>query len=525
PGWGRPVGECDPAFRSIRAGMGGVPILYRFTVPPNSAARVALGFCESHWAEAGQRRLVCRVEGAAPQELDPVARWGQHRPGVLLFDARDENGDGRLEVGVLPHLSSPDQNPILNAIWIFPPGSKLNVAELVAGRLGSLALLAVDVGGKGDQTLFLPGKLEYEVALPAGGSQEITFLVACPGATVPSRPGTAWNLEALRRAAVEVWNAALKPTVRLGVPDGAVMARYRAALARLLLCRHQAGGFMLPLPEPGSPERCDARAFQELVGALDLAGLGDDAERCLRVLWDAPLPAPYARFARGASGWPGDLECQAHLALSLGRHAALGADPAWVQRVLAATRPALETLAAARASGKDEALYRQALGMWARLGLADAVAAPGAASPAPPWLGALVAGLPKEGETLPAPANPTARAIWEVRHALLREEGDTLLLLPGVTEMWLGGTGLFAEGLPTFFGRVSLSAVRTADRLEVRAILPEKLAPGQAQLCLPVLGGKAPRLATVRGQAVAVLGERIPLPASGGRPVEVSVTY
>ena len=64
PGWGKPNEKCDAAFCNIRAGMGGVPIIYRFAVAPGSSADVVLGLCESHWAEAGQRPLVCRVEGA-----------------------------------------------------------------------------------------------------------------------------------------------------------------------------------------------------------------------------------------------------------------------------------------------------------------------------------------------------------------------------------------------------------------------------------------------------------------------------
>ena len=95
-GWARPAGACDPAFRNIRAGMGGVPIIYRFAVAPGGQADVVLGLCESHWTAPGQRPLTCQVEGAAAQTVDPVAQWGQHQPGALSFAARDDNGDGRL---------------------------------------------------------------------------------------------------------------------------------------------------------------------------------------------------------------------------------------------------------------------------------------------------------------------------------------------------------------------------------------------------------------------------------------------
>jgi hypothetical protein len=205
PGWARPEGKCDPAFRNIRAGMGGVPILYRFSVAPGSSANVVLGFCESHWAEADKRPLICRVEGAREQNVDPIAAWGRHKPGVLTFRARDENGDGKLQVAVLAVPGAADRNPILNAIWIFPPGPAPSVKRIIAGDLSAKAIRYVQVGGEKDQSIFLPGKLEYPMTLPAGGAKELTFLAACHGGSAPIPGLTAWTTDTLRRAACAVW--------------------------------------------------------------------------------------------------------------------------------------------------------------------------------------------------------------------------------------------------------------------------------------------------------------------------------
>jgi len=205
PGWARPAVPCDPAFRNIRAGMGGVPIIYRFAVPPGGQADVVLGFCESHWTAPGQRPLTCRVEGAPAQTVDPIAQWGQHRPGALLFAARDDNGDGRLDVVVRSSPRAQDANPILNAIWLFPPGKAPPLEPIVAGQADSSADRYVDVGGDRDQSILPPAKLRYPVNLPAGGSAQFTFLVASPGASAPLPQQTAWDLDSLRRAAREVW--------------------------------------------------------------------------------------------------------------------------------------------------------------------------------------------------------------------------------------------------------------------------------------------------------------------------------
>ena len=168
PGGPTPAVECDPAFRNIRAGIGGVPILYRFKVDPKAKANVVLGFCESHWAQAGQRPVICQVEGAPPQEVDPVARWGQHQPGALLFAASDANGDGMLEVAVLPKPGAADQNPILNAIWLFPAETLPNLDQVIAGKLNAVASRYVQVGGANDQSLAAgrPGRVRPQTPGP-----------------------------------------------------------------------------------------------------------------------------------------------------------------------------------------------------------------------------------------------------------------------------------------------------------------------------------------------------------------------
>jgi hypothetical protein len=205
PGWAKPQGNCDAAFRNIRAGMGGVPIVYRFSVTPGSQSNVMLGICESHWAEPGQRPLRCQVEGADSQTIDPVAKWGQHVPGILAFDARDTNGDGWLQISVRSAPHAPDTNPILNAIWIYPADDASLADQVLAGTQNDAALYYVDVGGQNDQSIYPPGKLEFPLPLPAGGSQRLTFLVACPGGAAPLPETSTWDEPSLLRAAYDVW--------------------------------------------------------------------------------------------------------------------------------------------------------------------------------------------------------------------------------------------------------------------------------------------------------------------------------
>ena len=206
PGWARPKGQCDPAFRNISAGMGGVPIIYRFAVPPGSKRTVVLGFCESHWPGAGIRPVEIYVEGAPKSEIDPIAAWGRHMPGCLQFEATDSDKDGRLRIVIAPHPKASDKNTILNVIWVFPPDVYVDTDEVLRGKLNGAAQYYVDVGGENDQLLYKGGRLTYQLRLEPNEEQELTFFLASPGSrSVPNPAATAWTSESLRRAAEEVW--------------------------------------------------------------------------------------------------------------------------------------------------------------------------------------------------------------------------------------------------------------------------------------------------------------------------------
>lgn len=205
PNWAKPEGPCDPAFANIRAGMGGIPIRYRFRVAPRTAAQVVLGICESFYGQAGIRPLLCEVEGARPVLVDPVARWGRHRPGALLFSAKDEDADGWISLAINPVPGARDRNPILNAIWVFSPEQKLNLAEVIGGRLNGQARYYVDVGGENDQALFITEGLRFPLELAAGEVKELTFYVACGKGASPVPGVTAWTPSSVFQAAKEVW--------------------------------------------------------------------------------------------------------------------------------------------------------------------------------------------------------------------------------------------------------------------------------------------------------------------------------
>jgi len=218
PGWARPSAPCDPAYKNISAGMGGVPIRYRFRVAPGSKRTVMLGFCESHHPGAGLRPLLVQVEGVEDRSVDPIAAWGRHVPGAMRFDAVDADANGRLEVTVAPHPQARDHNPILNVLWIFTPGARIDEAKLIAGALNEQAERYIDVGGKNDQSLYKPGNLRFALNLQPAERREFLFLMRSPGCRyLPDMSHGLWGRESLRKAAADVWRDRWdEPTVAKG---------------------------------------------------------------------------------------------------------------------------------------------------------------------------------------------------------------------------------------------------------------------------------------------------------------------
>ncbi len=365
PGWGRPNTACHNAFRNIRAGMGGIPIAYQFLLDrPGEERTVMLGLCESHWAEAGKRPVVLQVEGAPERRVDPVAEWGQHRPGCLAFRGRDADGDRRIDIRVLPVADAPDRNTILNVIWVFPAEGAPDEAEVLAGRADSKALCVVDVGGAADGPVTVPGTVDlgggfpaYRFELGPGERETLAFLVAVGGGAVPAWSGAAWTLAGLRQAAEDVWAGALAHAEARLAALGPEAAECRSALGEILVSRRQADDFYVV---PASPEADLAAGFTfaaeaRIVEALDAAGLTLDAERLLRVYWDRPAPAPFDALGQREDGhWEdasGTHGAHAQALLALARHATATGNRRWLEQAYPAIRAGADWLRGRQAAG------------------------------------------------------------------------------------------------------------------------------------------------------------------------------
>lgn len=146
PAWANPPEGVSPEFRNVAWGITR-PIAYRVRTPEGAARRIMLGFCESYKQGLYQRTAVMQVEGAPDQSVDLALNAPHHQPQVFLFDARDADADGWIDLRVFAPQGQ-DPNATLATIAVYEAGTALTRAELIAGsaREKDRALLRIACG-------------------------------------------------------------------------------------------------------------------------------------------------------------------------------------------------------------------------------------------------------------------------------------------------------------------------------------------------------------------------------------------
>jgi len=143
-GWSKPSVVCDAAFNDIAMGLKGLSgeglVELHIKVKPGRAGAIALGFCEGHYEEPGQRVMRINVEGAEQKDIDPVKDFGPNRPGVYVFDGRDADQDGILTIVVSNMPGTKDRDAFVNGLWMFD-GVAPAAADIVAGKANERAVV------------------------------------------------------------------------------------------------------------------------------------------------------------------------------------------------------------------------------------------------------------------------------------------------------------------------------------------------------------------------------------------------
>lgn len=293
--WAAPPPGTDPAFANVAIGWN-QPIRYRFKASSQTTYNIAFGLCEGYHEKAGQRVLWLEAEGQAGRAVGLVGEKGRNKPQVFIFTARDQNGDGWVDLTVSAVTNSPDQNTILNTLWIFPASVAPNEQELISGVATGRAILHLDCSdelaptkpprhdvllvhlrNRGNETVVQPGllleterPLEYVSSKkvvragaamsilcsePFGPSADQNSRFSLPSISIPPHgekaiafeflrgreanpaPITVARAEALRRQAERYWQGLKLPYDRLQIPDAGIQALLDSSIRNIYQAR------------------------------------------------------------------------------------------------------------------------------------------------------------------------------------------------------------------------------------------------------------------------------------------------
>jgi len=173
-GWSRPSQSCDSAFYDVAYGKKGLSgegiVEFHIKVLPGASFQVVLGFCEGKYDKPGIRAMRIYAEGGAQRDIDPVADFGAHVPGVYTLRAVDADKDGILTIVVGNKPGAKDRDAIVNGLWLFN-GNAPAAASIIAGKENTHAALYARCA-----YVDMPSRRYHDlVTLQNTGSASITF--------------------------------------------------------------------------------------------------------------------------------------------------------------------------------------------------------------------------------------------------------------------------------------------------------------------------------------------------------------
>jgi len=124
------------------------PIVCQFETQPDTTYQVFIGLTEVHWDRAGQRVVDLEVAGQTVATVDTFQKAQATPHGYVLRGASD--AEGRLTIRILPHPGSPDQNPVVCGVLLYPGDTALDVDAIIHNR-GPQPLVSLLAGPDADR--------------------------------------------------------------------------------------------------------------------------------------------------------------------------------------------------------------------------------------------------------------------------------------------------------------------------------------------------------------------------------------
>jgi hypothetical protein len=173
PDWAKPAATVSPEFRNVAWGNNR-PVAYRVRVTAGAAKRIMLGFCESYKNMLYQRTAQMEVEGAPTQSVDLALNAPHNQPQVFLFDAKDADGNGWIDINVFAPQGQ-DPNATLATIAVYAAGSTLTRDELITGSNAEKDRAELRIAC-GTEVRRLPARTDIVSATYTGNAQPALFV-------------------------------------------------------------------------------------------------------------------------------------------------------------------------------------------------------------------------------------------------------------------------------------------------------------------------------------------------------------
>lgn len=219
--WASPDVPCEAAFRRAATGRHEV-VHYRFQAKKGRSYTLVLGFCEGANDAPGDRVLDIEIENKRRRRLDLAAEFGRYHPVLIPIEARDEDGDGLVDLAIAPVEGCKDGWGLLNVLWVFEGKPTLDLGNLLLGKSSVTPLAHVACGDDQNLQVSSPSVNIVSIRLRNTGSKPVESRPEFAVGAVCSSIGDN------RDAHFAGWTATcFEPNVEMQSASGSTVFRFR----------------------------------------------------------------------------------------------------------------------------------------------------------------------------------------------------------------------------------------------------------------------------------------------------------